>query len=136
MKYERTGTMQTIKSGRDYTGFAIIKHKRCGASTRIALARVGNCHTLTVDEIVAINGAVRIGAKGWSKTREEWHVNDIAVACNGCGVALPISNFAPIYGRFVAEVVCNGKCMNATRESCDCSCGGVNHGGGHSLAAA
>lgn len=26
---------------------------------------------------------------------------------------------------------CNAKCMNAMRPSCDCSCGGDNHGGGH-----
>lgn len=34
-----------------------------------------------------------------------------------------------VWGRFVAEVVCNAKCTGAVGHSCDCSCGGVNHGG-------
>ena len=27
--------------------------------------------------------------------------------------------------------VCNAKCMNATGKSCECSCGGKNHGAGN-----
>lgn len=29
------------------------------------------------------------------------------------------------------EKVCNGRCMGATGPSCDCSCGGENHGSAH-----
>lgn len=27
--------------------------------------------------------------------------------------------------------ICNDKCVSATRNVCECSCGGVNHGGRH-----
>jgi hypothetical protein len=33
-----------------------------------------------------------------------------------------------IYGRYVDTVVCGGKCTGAVGPSCDCSCGGENHG--------
>lgn len=39
-----------------------------------------------------------------------------------------------IYGRFVNTIACSAKCTGAVGQSCDCSCGGENHGGG-SLAA-
>ena len=35
-----------------------------------------------------------------------------------------------IYGRYVETVVCSSKCTGAYGPSCDCSCGGENHGGG------
>ena len=47
------------------------------------------------------------------------------VACKAWG------NVSEVYGRFVAEIVCGSKCTGAIGNSCDCSCGGVNHGGSH-----
>jgi hypothetical protein len=35
-----------------------------------------------------------------------------------------------IEGHYVAEKVCDGRCMGATGHVCDCSCGGKNHGVG------
>lgn len=35
-----------------------------------------------------------------------------------------------IYGRYVETVACSAKCTGAYGPSCDCSCGGENHGGG------
>jgi hypothetical protein len=34
-------------------------------------------------------------------------------------------------GRYVAEKGCDARCMGATGPSCDCSCGGANHGANH-----
>lgn len=40
-------------------------------------------------------------------------------------------SFSPINGRYVEGHVCDARCMNAIGHSCDCSCGGANHGRGH-----
>jgi hypothetical protein len=37
----------------------------------------------------------------------------------------------PIWGETVADIKCGASCRNATGPSCDCSCGGHNHGMGH-----
>lgn len=55
------------------------------------------------------------------------------VACPSGG-SWSISQGTPIYGRFVEEVICNSKCMGAVGPACDCSCGGMNHGGRHEAA--
>ena len=38
----------------------------------------------------------------------------------------------PVIGKFRADKKCNGFCLAATGHSCECSCGGKNHGAGHS----
>lgn len=35
-----------------------------------------------------------------------------------------------VRGRVVESIKCGGKCLNAIGPSCDCSCGGENHGAG------
>lgn len=37
-------------------------------------------------------------------------------------------------GTLNRERECNDKCRNATGASCDCQCGGANHGAGHTTA--
>jgi len=36
-----------------------------------------------------------------------------------------------VRGRFSAVHECGAKCMNAVGPACDCSCKGLNHGGGY-----
>lgn len=96
--------MQTIKTGREFTGFVIGKCK--------------NGHTSRYE----------VG-KFWFNTgnfsRRENCTTD------GCERVMRLEFCKPVYGRFVEEVICNGKCMSATGDNCECSCGGMNHGGGH-----
>ncbi len=40
----------------------------------------------------------------------------------------------PVRGRYVADIPCTAKCVAAVGPSCDCSCGGKNHGGAHDAA--
>jgi hypothetical protein len=37
--------------------------------------------------------------------------------------------WAPVEGTYVEDKPCNPACEGATGPSCDCSCGGDNHGG-------
>lgn len=39
--------------------------------------------------------------------------------------------FKYVVGSFNPDKVCDGRCMSAKRSSCDCSCGGENHGSAH-----
>ena len=50
-------------------------------------------------------------------------------ACAGCGGRG--ATFKVVEGRFSESVKCGGKCLNAVGPSCDCQCGGENHGSGH-----
>jgi len=47
--------------------------------------------------------------------------------CPGCGAEL---HAKPLKGR-VTEEPCGAKCLAAKGPTCDCSCGGKNHGAGH-----
>lgn len=119
--------MQTVKTGRDYTGNMIIKCGKCKHANRVAVAARIGCGIVTHAEIEAMNGHVRTGAR---EARGGYDHNDIRIQC-ACGGWHWLNQYSPVFGRYVEEIVCNGKCMNATRAACDCSCGGMNHGGSH-----
>ncbi len=50
-----------------------------------------------------------------------------ATACE-CGATVKLER---VVGFFAPEVKCGALCRNAVGPSCDCSCGGANHGGNH-----
>lgn len=51
--------------------------------------------------------------------------------CPSCGKPTKGSE---VVGRVVEDVKCNAICQSAKYGSCDCSCGGANHGGAHDCA--
>lgn len=51
--------------------------------------------------------------------------------CDGCGKKM---DYSPLSATLRPEVKCNGICIHARGGSCDCSCGGANHGTGWSAA--
>ena len=116
--------------GMDYTGYAIRKHSSCGTVTRIATPRTGNVTTFSPAEIQTMGALVRDGARRFGS--DSVHADDLSIPCPHCGKGIRFTAFEPIFGRYVADVACNGKCMAATRPNGECSCGGKNHGGGHS----
>lgn len=124
--------MQAIKTDRDFTGYAIRTHKACGATTRVHVAGFkGN--QISPAEIAAMGGTVRAGAKAFGSANPVYTMESTLVPCRGCGALLALDRFNCLYARQVIEIVCGGKCMNATGPSCDCSCGGMNHGAGHGV---
>jgi len=50
------------------------------------------------------------------------------IDCAGCGNPQLAKE---VRGRFNAAVPCNAKCTSAKGFSCECSCGGKNHGAGY-----
>lgn len=58
----------------------------------------------------------------------------IPVTCNDderCPTCRRYRQMTTVTGHYNPEHVCNSKCMGAVGPSCDCSCGGQNHGGAH-----
>lgn len=49
--------------------------------------------------------------------------------CPECAVNLP--NGGRVEGRYSEKHVCGAKCLGAIGPSCDCQCGGANHGANH-----
>ena len=45
--------------------------------------------------------------------------------CDSCGHAM---TFSSLVARVQADVPCDARCTGARGHSCDCSCGGKNHG--------
>lgn len=55
-----------------------------------------------------------------------WYGATPAVACHGSWIVKPVE------GRYNPERKCDARCMGAVGPSCECSCGGKNHGMYHS----
>jgi hypothetical protein len=53
-----------------------------------------------------------------------------AVTCPECGAS---SRLKGVTGKIVASVECSAVCTNAYGGSCDCACGGMNHGAANSI---
>ncbi len=115
--------MQTIKRGTEFTGYLIFRHKYhrdksgaqvkgCGAATRL---HVGKYWFQGYQE----DGKTQLSKDAHTKR----------VKCGGGELSVWVDGGQPIYGRFVSEIICDGRCMGAVGHSCDCSCGGMNHGG-------
>lgn len=98
--------MQTYKRGIEFTGYLMLKCS-CGKSTRY---EVGKYY---------FNGFQKDGKTPLN--------HNSTIKCE-CGKILLLDFGKPIYGKFVKETICDGKCLNATGHNCECSCGGKNHG--------
>lgn len=126
--------MKTVKQGREFTGRVIYRH---GTEKR------KTCKGVVVIEIPADSNALATLLntslnRDWTveETCAKWHVRTFGrvieiPTCGECGGRIYFHAGEPVYGRFVETVVCGSKCTGAVGPSCDCSCGGANHGGGH-----
>lgn len=56
------------------------------------------------------------------------HSIGVYVLCPDCGARVVLT---AVKGRYRPEITCGAKCRNAVGPSCDCSCGGANHGCNH-----
>lgn len=94
---------------------------RCGVITSIAGARTA---ALTKDSTGLY--AVAVTADGTPFTLDN---GSARVPCRGCGEPRLARR---VIGKFSAKHKCNAKCLHSKGFSCECSCGGKNHGAGYS----
>lgn len=91
----------------------------CGAGRTSALL-MGNYPANSAAE-----GAVFIGVAGC-------YLNDTCIVCRGCGIN---RRAEAVRGKFSAAHKCNAKCLASKGPSCECSCGGKNHGASYGAVA-
>lgn len=72
-----------------------------------------------------INGEVVLGVVINS------HSDGTSIPCPACLPAVRRMRLMPVRGVYNANKKCSARCMSATGPSCECACGGANHGGGH-----
>lgn len=63
---------------------------------------------------------------------KHWHDGTWTVPCPTAGCPWVIT-LKRVDGHVSPAVTCGSKCTGAVGPSCDCSCGGANHGAAHSL---
>lgn len=113
------------------------KCKTCKRGVRVTAApgwygeKLGNGYQVGRDAYKLPDGALCYAHDG-----SRW--NGVIVHCPHCapGALHPQGGPARVRlqvlrGRYVADHKCDGRCMSATGPSCDCSCGGRNHGANH-----
>lgn len=101
----------------------VIKHfAECGAGSIVELARVQWADTREFERIIG-----RPILPGEKLTREGRLF--AFGSCADCGRIHP-SGRRIHYSKTPSQHVCNAKCMGAIGPSCECSCGGKNHGAG------
>lgn len=86
----------------------------CGAGRTSALL-VGRYPAASAAE-----GAVFIGVSAVC-------LNDVCIVCRGCGRN---RGAEAVRGRVSHKHVCGAKCLASKGPTCECSCGGKNHGAG------
>jgi hypothetical protein len=91
------------------------------------IAKCSACKTATRAE--SVGQAFRLG-KGeyrWGLTPGPVYTNagGIVIDCRACGRPRYAKQ---IVGRYSARHTCGARCMASTGPSCECSCGGKNHG--------
>ena len=105
--------MRRVKAGQDFTGYLLFRSK-AGGAVRVYVGKYW------------FSGYAADGKTPLTKEQINARVD-----CP-TGGSWRIDQGRPIYGRYVEEIVCSAKCTGAIGESCECSCGGMNHGGQHS----
>lgn len=99
--------MQTYKRGTEFTGYIMLKCQ-CGKVTRYEVGK--------------------FWLNGFQSDGKTHRLYNVSIMCESCGRAVMVDFGKPLYGKFVSETVCDGKCLNATGPNCSCSCGGKHHG--------
>ncbi len=94
------------------TRYNTMKPCKCGCGKTSALATY---HANGVN--LAADSPVFIGKWG-----------GVVMKCKGCGAELAAK---PVKGTFSKVHICSAKCLASTGFTCDCSCGGKNHGASH-----
>lgn len=102
------------------------------------------CQTKGCKHVRVTDNAVRGGRTfvPGVETTYDFHIGDwafataeIRTAWTAAGLVCPEHNQLMrgdvLNGTYNPDKICDGRCMSARRASCDCSCGGTNHGQSH-----
>lgn len=94
----------------------------------LAKCKACNCTTSTLATENDRGGFVDMGAMFWDEKGESGVYGNLVMRCRKCSKARRV---VLVKGKFSAKHECNAKCLASTGPSCECSCGGKNHGANH-----
>jgi hypothetical protein len=102
--------------------FTCKKCRYCGAATSVLVTREGNFF---------FGGSVGWSTAYTNETSKYPCVNgELHLNCRNCTSQIRAHR---VRGVFRADKKCDTRCLGAKGHSCECSCGGKNHGASHSL---
>lgn len=90
----------------------------------IAKCKKCNCATSTLATNVGRADA-DMGAMFYDEKGESGVIGNLVIRCRSCNRA---RRAVAVQGKFSARHECNARCLASTGPSCECSCGGKNHG--------
>ena len=99
---------------------------RCKCATARVTVEVSAGGSLIGNDQNAWVQAAQSGSYAVERLPGGWNRND-AFGCLGCGRAFKVTT---IRGRRTGHT-CDARCMASKGPSCECSCGGKNHGGAY-----
>jgi len=101
------------------------KCKACGSKKSVLAAHTSKMQTFEglphhYEVFLGVNGESYPGAVigGWDKL---W----LKCSCGKYAMA------STVIGKYVPGKSCDGRCLSGTGRTCECSCGGKNHGAGN-----
>ena len=95
----------------------------------IAKCKACNCVTSTLATNAERGyGFVDMGAMFYDEKGESGVIGNLVIRCRKCSKARRANM---VKGKFSAKHECNAKCLASTGPTCECSCGGRNHGASH-----
>lgn len=99
--------------------------KRCKIGRRVEYPEMIRDRPYRRDPVTGVTypACCYVTAFGGGKPTE--YGGDPLGLCPQCG---NLMSQGKLSGRFVADHVCDSRCTGARGHSCDCSCGGANHG--------
>lgn len=100
---------------------------RMGTARYLAKCKACNCVTSTLATNVGRRDA-DMGGLFYDEKGESGVFGNLVIRCRSCGKA---RRAVMVKGKFSAKHDCNAKCLASIGPSCECSCGGKNHGANH-----
>lgn len=92
----------------------------------------GKCKmTSAIDAVTAVARVNGRRVAGWATDAGDFvAMNDSSRAACACGRSVYGVELRIVQGRFSPDHKCGARCRNSKGHTCDCSCGGANHGQG------
>lgn len=111
---ETTNTA-AVEKGRRYNG-------KCGCGSKFSILAV-SVPFVGPEKWIGSRHEELLATDGYNYTIHCWG----ALYRCACG---KVRTAKPVIGTYKADKKCDGRCLAATGHSCECSCGGKNHGAG------
>jgi len=124
--YERSNIEIILTRMEEPMTAVIYNCKRCKRGRRVEYPEKGyDGRPYRLEGLKSFQMGVWVKSCGGGKPTQ--YSGDPLGICDGCGNAM---QYGELRATVRPEIACDARCMGARGHSCDCSCGGKNHGAG------